>query len=300
MVVADHREMNDVVDAAASLERVYDGGLWCEGPVWSLRRSTLVFSDVRGNRILALGSRGNAASVREPSNFANGNAIDAQGRLVTCEQLGRRVVRQEADGRIAVLADRYDGRRLNSPNDVAIAADGAIWFTDPTFGLTMPREGRMAPAEQPGRHVFRLDPAGSLEIASDNFEQPNGIVFAPDGRTLYVSDASAADDTEGKREIRAFDVVGGRRLDRERVFARLDAGVPDGLAVDATGRVYAACGDGVRVWRADGEALGRIATSAPCGNLAFGGGGGDGRRLFVCTGAAIDAIDLKVGGAVVR
>ena len=295
-VVAADPEMARVVAPGAGLERVYSGGKWCEGPVWSQRSGRLVFSDVRRNTLLSLDSGGQASVLRSPSNFANGNAIDADGRLISCEHLGRRLVREEADGRLTVLAERYDGRRLNSPNDLVIAADGAVWFTDPTYGLQMPEEGRMAAAEQRGRFVFRLDPGGSLEPVADSFEQPNGIAFAPDQRTLYVSDSSGGSGREGKREIRAFDVVGGRRLARERVFARLESGAPDGLETDAAGRVYACCGgDGVRVWRADGSPLGRIATPAVSANLAFGGS--DGKRLFVCTGETVHAITLGVAGS---
>jgi gluconolactonase len=294
-VVSLHSEMERVVDPQARLERVYSGGVWCEGPAWSSARHTLVFSDVRRDALHALGPHGDARTIRTPSGFANGNAFDAQGRLVSCEHLGRRIVRQEADGRLAVLADSFDGRPLNSPNDLAVAPDGAIWFTDPTFGLITPQEGRMREPVQRGRFVFRLDPSGRLDLACDSFEQPNGIVFSPDHRTLYVSDASGTDGREGRREIRAFDVEGGRRLVRERVFARVDSGVPDGLDVDDAGRVYAACAEGVRVWRADGQALGLIATASTCGNLAFGGA--DRRRLFLCTGETIHAITLKAAGA---
>ncbi|MDB5816710.1 MAG: gluconolactonase [Rhizobacter sp.] len=295
VVVGRHPEMARVVDTTARLDRVYSGALWCEGPAWSSARATLVFSDVRKNAILALDGLGDAQALREPSNFANGNAFDSQGRLVTCEHLGRRLVRREADGRITVLADTHDGQPLNSPNDLAVAPDGAIWFTDPTFGLVTPQEGRMRESKQRGRFVFRLDPSGRLDVASDSFEQPNGIVFSPDHKTLYVSDASGTDGKEGKREIRAFDVEGGRRLVRERLFAMVDSGVPDGLDVDEAGRLYAGCAEGVRIWRADGEALGLIATPSTCGNLAFGGP--DRKRLYACTGETIHAITLKAAGA---
>jgi gluconolactonase len=295
VIVVDHPDMHSVVDVSSPLERVYSGALWCEGPVWSAKRGALVFSDVRRNTIMALGEHGDATPIRAPSNFANGNAIDLQGRLVTCEHLGRRIVREELDGRIVVLADAYRGRRLNSPNDIAIARDGAVWFTDPVFGLEQPLEGRMGASEQPGRFVFRIDPNGTLDVATDTFEAPNGIVFSPDERTLYISDTSGSDGKEGKREIRAFDVVDGHKLRRERVFATLQSGVPDGLDVDRQGRLYAACEDGVRVWRPDGQALGRISTAATCGNFAFGGA--DGRMLFVCTGETMHAIRLKAAGA---
>lgn len=172
-------ELTDILSPQARVRQVYDGGRWCEGPAWDRRTRSLVFSDVRMNRIMRLEEGGAARAVRDPSGFANGNAFDAAGRLVTCEHLGRRVVRQETDGRITILADRFEGCRLNSPNDLAIARDGGIWFTDPTFGIEQPEEGRQAASEQHGRFVFRIDPDGSLAKVAGGFEQPNGIAFSP-------------------------------------------------------------------------------------------------------------------------
>lgn len=294
-LAAGQRGIEGVVGDGARLRRVFSGGRWCEGPVWDRRTSSLVFSDVRSNLLLRLGENGDATPIRAPSNFSNGNGFDREGRLVTCEHLTRRIVRQEFDGRLTVLADQYRGRRLNAPNDLAVAPDGAVWFTDPTFGLTQPEEGRTAPSEQPGRFVFRLDPDGSLAVVADGFEQPNGIVFSPDRRTLYVSDTSGGDGHEGRREVRAFDVVGGRRLARERVFATVASGVPDGLTVDAAGRLFAATDQGATVWDRTGALLGHIAAPTTCGNLAFGER--DGRRLFLCAGECIYAIDLETRGA---
>ncbi|WP_295849905.1 SMP-30/gluconolactonase/LRE family protein [uncultured Xylophilus sp.] len=286
--------LDGVVVPGAAMRTVYTEGRWCEGPVWSPTDGGLVFSDVRSNRLMALrgGADAQATVLRDPSNFSNGNALDRQGRLLSCEHGGRRVVRREADGRLTVLADRHDGRRLNSPNDLVVAPDGAVWFTDPVFGITQPDEGFQAEPEQRGRYLFRLAPDGRLAVAADGFDQPNGIAFAPDFRTLYVSEAGAARDPDGGgREIRAFDVGSEGRLSRERRFARLDTGIPDGLKTDAAGRVYAATGDGVRIWAADSTLLGLVRTAAACGNLAFGGS--DGRTLYVCSGPHIHALALR-------
>jgi len=288
-----------IVAADARLARVFGSGRWCEGPAWDrgagAASGSLVFSDVRSDRLLRLAGDGDAVPVRDPAGNSNGNAFDAQGRLVTCEHRGRRVVRQEPDGRLTVLADRYLGRRFNAPNDLAIARDGAVWFTDPTFGLDQPDEGRQAPAEQPGRFVFRLDPAGSLAVVADSLEQPNGIAFSPDQGTLYVTDASGGPGKEGRHEIRAFDVSDGRRLGRERVFAAVEAGVVDGLAVDASGRVFGATDQGATVWAPDGRRLGCVRTPVTCANLAFGGP--DGRLLFLCCGSSIYRIETTTKGA---
>ena len=295
-IVAEDPGFAAVVDPAAPVATLYASGRWCEGPVWVPRLGALVFSDVRRNRMLRLGPDGPPAIQRDPSANANGNALDAEQRLVTCEHGNRRVVREEPDGRLTVLADRFEGRPLNAPNDVVVARDGAVWFTDPTYGIDNPEEGRPAPSEQRGRFVYRLDPDGGLAVASDSFVQPNGLAFSPDGTILYVSESSGGAGPEAKREIRAFDVIDGRRLARERVFARLASGAPDGLKVDVEGRLYAGTGEGARVWRPDGTPLGRIATPGPCANIAFGGR--DGRRLFLCSGPAVLAVDLRARGHV--
>lgn len=293
---ADDPRFAEVVAPGTPLRTLYAAGRWCEGLCYAGRLGGLIASDVRANRMLRIADDGAVSLFRDPSNNANGNTLDAEGRLVTCEHRGRRVVRREADGRLTVLADSFAGRPLNSPNDAALAPDGAIWFTDPVFGITMPDEGLTAAPAQGARRVYRIDPAsGRVEGMTDAVGQPNGIAFAPDGARLYVSDTSAAlKNPEGARAILAFPMIDGRRLGPPEVFAELEAGVPDGLAVDAGGRVYAACFDGVRVYAPDGTRLGRIATATDAANVAFGGP--DGRRLFIAAGGFIHAIDLQVAG----
>lgn len=293
-LIAESDEFASIVDPAARIEALYQGGLWCEGPVWVPRLDGLVFSDVRNNRMLLLREGRPAEIFREPSANANGNALDARGRLITCEHRNRRVVRQEPDGSFTVLADRHLGRRLNSPNDVAVTRDGAIWFTDPTYGIDSSEEGIASPSEQTGRFVYRLDPSGRFAVAADGFVQPNGLAFSPNEETLYISDTESAMTPAGRREIRAFAVAGDGRLSKERVFATLEHGVPDGLALDEAGRLYAGVEGGVRIWRPDSQPVGRIAIPGPCANLAFGGR--DGRRLYLCCGARVFGVTLKVRG----
>ncbi|KQP25155.1 gluconolactonase [Methylobacterium sp. Leaf102] len=291
----DDPDFAAVVDRDARLTSLYSEGRWCEGPCYARHLGGLVFSDVRSNRMVLIGDDGKTRTFRDPSDNANGNTLDAKGRLVTCEHRGRRVVRAETDGSLTVLADRYGGQPLNSPNDVALAPDGALWFTDPIFGISMPDEGIVREPAQAARRVYRIDPDGTLTGMSDALDQPNGLAFSPDGRRLYVSETGASLNPEGARAILAFPVENGRTLGAPSTFATLDAGVPDGLAVDADGRVYAACGDGVRVYTPDGRRLGRIATATDAANVTFGGP--DGRRLFIASGPAILAIDLRVRGA---
>lgn len=293
---SDDPRFSAVVAPDTPLRTLYAAGRWCEGLCYAPALGGLIVSDVRANRMLRIGDDGATQVFRDPSNNANGNTLDGEGRLVTCEHRGRRVVRREPDGRLTVLAETYEGRPLNSPNDAALAPDGAIWFTDPVFGITMPDEGLMAAPAQAARRVYRIDPgSGRAEAMTDAVGQPNGIVFSPDGTRLYVSDTSAAlKNPEGARTILTFPVERGRRLGNPQVFATVEAGVPDGLAVDAGGRLYAACFDGVRVFDSDGTRLGRIATATDAANVAFGGP--DGNRLFIGAGPIVHAIDLAVRG----
>ncbi|GJD39146.1 SMP-30/gluconolactonase/LRE family protein [Methylobacterium bullatum] len=292
---SDDPRFAELVDPSARPMPLYREGRWCEGLCWAPHLGGLIVSDVRSNRMLVIRENGEVKPFRDPSNNANGNILDAKGRLVTCEHRTRRVVRREPVGTMTVLADSYDGKPLNSPNDAALAPDGAIWFTDPVFGITVPDEGIQAVPAQSARRVYRIDPAGEVQGMTDAVGQPNGIAFAPDGHTLYVTETSAAlDNAEGARAILAFPVK-DRRLGEPRVVAALDAGAPDGLAIDEAGRIYAACADGVRIYLPDGTLLGRIATATPASNVEFGGA--DGHRLFISAGSVVAAIDLKVRGA---
>ena len=233
---------------------------------------------------------------REPSNFANGNTRDREGRLITCEHGGRRVTRTEYDGSITVLADRYQGKRLNSPNDVVVKSDGSIWFTDPTYGIRSDYEGHKAEAEQTCRNVFRLDPAsGELTAVVDDFGQPNGLAFSPDETRLYVADSAVSHDPSAEPIIRVFDVVEGKRLTNGRVFCRLDAGLPDGFRLDVEGNLWTSAGDGVHCFAPDGTLLGKILVPQTVANLTFGGPRKN--RLFITATRSLYAVYVDVSGA---
>ncbi len=287
-------DMSGLLSPGARLETLYEGGRWCEGPCWLPDRNSLVFSDVRANRMNLLTASRLISPYRDPSNNANGNVLDAEGRLVTCEHRSRRVVREEADGTLIVLADAFDGKRLNSPNDATLAPDGAIWFTDPVYGIRQPDEGIMAEPEQAARRVYRIAPNGRLEARTDRLDQPNGLAFSPDGGTLYVSESGAALNPEGPSGIWAFAVAADGSLDEGRLFASISPGVSDGLEVSEAGHVFAACQDGVRVFGPDGRRIGSIPTATASSNVAFGGAGG--KRLFITAGKAVHAIDLAIAG----
>jgi gluconolactonase len=259
--------------ALASVERLATGCRWSEGPVWFGDGRFLLWSDIPNNRILRWDEETGAVSVfRRPSNNANGNTRDRQGRLITCEHDARRVTRTEYDGSITVLCDSYDGKKLNSPNDVVVASDGGIWFTDPPFGILGNYEGHVAEQEL-GQNVYRIDPqSGAASLVADDIPGPNGLAFSPDESILYIV-ASRAEP----RDIRAYDVQHGSRLARGRVFIDSEGGTPDGFRVDVHGNLWCGWGmgaadlDGVRVFDRGGQPIGHISLPERCANLCFGG-----------------------------
>ncbi len=261
-----------LIVASASLDELYSGCRWAEGPVWFADAGCLIWSDIPNQRMLRWVPEGGVSVFRAPSNFANGNTRDRQGRLVSCEHGERRVTRTEPDGTITVLAESYQGKRLNSPNDVVVRSDGTVWFSDPTYGILSDYEGYQAEPELPTRNVFRLDPAsGRLDVVADDFGQPNGLAFSPDETKLYIADSASSHDEAAPRHIRVFDVVDGRKLANGRVFCNLDNGLPDGLRVDVAGNVWTSAGDGVHCFAPDGTLLGKIRVPQTVANLTFGG-----------------------------
>ena len=283
---------------SSRLERLYDGCRWAEGPVWFADLGCLLFSDIPNQRILrwspdALGGSG-ISVFRSPSNFANGHTRDAMGRLLSCEHGARRVTRTEVDGSITVLADSFSGKRLNSPNDLVTHSDGSIWFTDPTYGILSDYEGFRATPEQPVRGVYRIDPSGEVRLVADDFGQPNGLVFSPDEARLYVADSAFSHDPSAPRHIRVFDVDAGR-LKNGRVFAQIDAGLPDGIRADAEGNIWSSAADGVHCFAPDGTRLGKILVPEAVANLTFGGPMRN--RLFITATSSLYAIYVAATGA---
>ena len=277
------------------VERLWTGGRWAEGPVYFGDGRYLLWSDIPNNRIMKWEeSNGAISEYRKPSNFANGNTRDRQGRLVTCEHGGRRVIRTEPDGAITILADNYQGKRLNSPNDVVVARDGAVWFTDPPFGLLGYYEGEKAESEVPPC-VYRLDPDGTLEIVADDIPGPNGLAFSPDESILYIV-ASRADP----REIWAYDVVNGKLLNRRTLINAGPGGTPDGFRVDIDGNLWCGWGmgteelDGVRIFTPSGDAIGHIKLPERCANVTFGGRHRN--RLFMAASRSLYAIYVNTQG----
>ena len=275
----------------AALERLWEGGRWCEGPVYFPLGDYVLWSDIPNNRMLQWTEGAGTRVFRAPSNFSNGNTRDREGRLVTCEHGTRRVTRTGADGTIAVIADRFRGKRLNSPNDVVVAADRSVWFTDPPYGILSDYEGHKGEQEYGGCHVFRIDPArGVVDVAADDLQRPNGLAFAPDGRTLYVSDTAFAHDPQAPRHIRAYRVDARGKLSKPRTFASIETGVPDGFRVDVDGNVWTSAGDGVHCYAPDGRLLGKILVPEIVSNVTFGGPRRN--RLFITATTSLYAIYL--------
>jgi gluconolactonase len=250
------------------VERLWTGGRWVEGPVWFGDGRYLVFSDIPNNRMLRWTEEtGDVTVFRQPADNSNGNTRDRQGRLVTCEHLTRRVTRTEHDGTVTVLLDRFDGHRLNAPNDVVVKSDGSVWFTDPGYGILGNFEGDKAPLELP-RNVYRVDPStGQAGAVIGDMDRPNGLCFSPDESLLYVVDVS---------EIRVFDVTGDS-VANGRQFVDMSPGGSDGIRVDTDGNLWSAAQgggegfDGVHCYTPDGTLLGRIHLPEGCANLCFGG-----------------------------
>lgn len=284
----------DCIRASARIERLYDGCRWAEGPAWFPAHRYLVWSDIPNDRMLRWDEVSGQVSVfRQPANYANGNTIDRQGRLVTCEHGGRRVTRTEHDGSITVLADRYDGKRFNSPNDVVVKSDGTVWFTDPTYGIDTDYEGHKSPAEQDGSHVYRVDLDGVVTRVLDDFIKPNGLVFSPDESKLYVVDSGRTHVPDGPRHIRAFNIDRLGELTGGEVFA--DSGNHDGLRVDEDGRIWTSATGCVQCYEPDGTLLGEIQIGEPVSNVCFGGVKRN--RLFITATTSVYAVMLAVSGA---
>ena len=287
----DDNRLADVVEPDAPLLRLHGKAVHTEGPIWEPRRERLIFSDVTNRRVLAWYPDGRVEVVVDATPFINGNALDAQGRLVHCEHLRRCISRSPPDdGMPEPFITHYEGKRLNTPNDITVAADGAVWFTDPVFGLMMPQQGCLAESELDHRSVYRHDAVtGNLRRMAD-FDQPNGLFFAPDGRTLYVSDTSRSIGGP-THEIVAFDVANDGSLANRRFFCHTDHGVPDGFLVDCRGWVWTTAGDGFHVYDAEAKKLGFMPTPSTCSNMALGGS--DGRRVFITAEENLFALDLK-------
>jgi gluconolactonase len=286
-----------------SVERIATGFRWAEGPAYNAAGRYLIFSDIPNNRMMRVLEDDNHLSVfRMPSYNSNGNTFDTEGRLVSCEHSGRRIVRTEHDGTVTVVADRYNGKRINSPNDVVVASNGSIWFCDPTYGVDGNYEGFKAEKEQEKHNVFRVDPqSGAVTVVVDDFVQPNGLCFSPDEKKLYIVDSGISHG--GPAHIRSFDVdIATGKVTNGKVFAEGFApGLTDGIKCDVEGNIWCSMGwadpkeDGVRCYHSGGDLIGKIHLPETCANMTFGGMLRN--RLYICATTSIYACYVGVQGA---
>jgi gluconolactonase len=288
--------LEKLLDPAATLQWLWTGGEWTEGPVYVPAEDCVYWSDIPNDRVMRWSEQDGATVALHPAGYSNGHTLDHEGRIVRCEHGGRRVSRVEHDGTLTTIADRYAGGRLNSPNDVIVKSDGTIWFTDPPYGIVSDREGHKADSEQAGCFVFRCDPSdGSLTVVSDALQDPNGLAFSPDESILYVSDTSADRIEGGNHHLFAFDVVDGARLENLREFAVCDPGLFDGFRVDVDGNVWTSAAETVAIYAPDGVRLGRIMLPEVVSNCTFGGP--NGTTLFMTVTSSLYALTVATTGA---
>ncbi len=279
------------------LETLYTGSRWAEGPAYFAAGEYLIWSDIPNDRLLRYDETdGSVSEFLKPCRNHNGHTVDREGRLVSCEHRGRCVSRVEIDGSVTILADSYNGKRLNSPNDVVVKSDGSIWFTDPTYGIDSEYEGDKADAEQEGSYVYRIDPAsGAVTAMITDMVKPNGLAFSPDESVLYVADTGATHVENGPRHLRAFHVGAGGALSGGDVLATCDTGLFDGFRIDIHGNIWTSAGDGVHCLTPQGELIGKILTGEVVANVEFGGIKRN--RLYICATTTLRAVYLNTRAA---
>ncbi|WP_159946444.1 SMP-30/gluconolactonase/LRE family protein [Rhizobium sp. 18065] len=272
------------------VDLLYTGGRWLEGPVYVPAARHLLFSDIPNNRVLRYDEANDTVAIFEtPSNFANGHTLDREGRVISCEHLTRRVTRREHDGSLTVLADRFGGKRLNSPNDVVADSKGNIWFTDPTYGISTPYEGSLAKSEIASSNVYRLDRNGNLEAIVTDLKQPNGLTLSRDEQTLFVVDSGVQ-----PARLLAYVIDPEGKPKNDRVFSECTSGMYDGLRVDSAGHIWTSAGDGVHCLDHKGQLIGKILIAETVSNVCFGGP--ERNRLYITATRSLFAVYLNVTG----
>ncbi len=280
----------------AHLERLWTGGRWCEGPAYFPAGKYLVWSDIPNNRVMRWDETdGSVSTFLQPSNNRNGHTTDAKGRLISCEHGGRCVSRIDFDGKRKVLAEQFEGKRFNSPNDVIEKSDGSIWFTDPTYGIDSDYEGDASPSEIGASNVYRIGPEGSISIVVSDLVQPNGLAFSPDEKILYISDTGRTHAPDCAPKIRAYPVAAdGTKVGTGEDLAISEAGLFDGFRVDTNGNIWSSAGDGVHCFSPSGELLGKILVPEVVANLCFVGPKRN--RLAICATTSLYSIYVNARG----
>ena len=288
---------NRLFNGSAHVERLFTGCRWAEGPAWFAAGRYVVWSDIPNDRMLRYDECDGSVSIfRQPCGNTNGNTVDRQGRLVSCEHSGRRVSRTEHDGSVTTLADRWQGKRLNSPNDVVVHSDGSIWFTDPSYGIDTDYEGDKAESEIGACNVYRIDPAsGAVEAVITDMVRPNGLAFSLDEKQLYVVDTGRTHGADNPAHMRVFDVDANGKVSGGRVFADCTVGLFDGFRLDDAGRIWTSAADGIHCYDPDGTLIGKVLVPEVTANCVFGGA----KRnvLYICGTTSLYAVRLMVNGA---
>ena len=294
--IIDDRFAN-LIHMNAGPETLWTGGRWAEGPAYLGAGKYLIWSDIPNDRLMRWDEmNGQVAVFQQPCRNQNGHTVDLEGRLICCEHQGRAVSRIEVDGSRTVLADHYDDKRLNSPNDVVVKSDGSVWFTDPSYGIDSEYEGDAAPMEQDGRHVYRIDPDGSISRVIDDMKQPNGLAFSTDEKKLYVADTGKTHFPDCEPVIRVYPVVeNGKSVGKGEDFIFCNNGLFDGFRVDANDNIWSSAGDGVHCFAPDGTLLGKILIDEVVANVCFGGPKSN--RLFICATTTLRSIYVNTQGA---
>ena len=280
-----------MINDNSQLMTIYSGAEWSEGPVFIKNRNMVVWSDIPNDRMLSWTPNAGVEIFRAPSGYSNGNFLDLQGQLLTCEHGNRRISRTNKNGEIVTIVDNFNGKKLNSPNDLVVKSDGSIWFTDPPYGILSDKEGHKSESELEGNFVFRYDPiVDKLTLISDDFDKPNGIAFSPDEKLLYIADSG------NPKNIRVFNVSeDGESINKGRVFAEISPGVPDGFRVDTDGNVFTSASDGIQVFTPSGVMLGKILVPERTANCAFGGKNRE--TLFITASTSLYSIVMNAKGA---
>lgn len=288
-------EFAKILGPDPALDLIADGLTFAEGVCWVPQQNKVIFSDIPNNRILSWSEHEGFDIYREPSNCANGNAVDREGRVLSCLTRGREVVREETDGSMTTISKSYGGRALTSPNDLVVKSDGSIWFTDPDYGFLHPELGHGDKPEQDRNRVLRVNPE-TLEtvIVSEDFDKPNGIAFSPDESVLYIGDTGRTHGEFRAHRLMAFDVF-DQSLQNPRVFAEIEPYIPDGFRTDVDGNVWIAAGDGVQTYSPSGKLIGKIHTPEVSANLSFGMF--DLQTLFIGATSSIWSVKLNVSGS---
>ncbi len=294
--VINDRRFERLIVGTEKLRKLWTGAIWAEGPVYFADGDYVLWSDIPNDRLMKWSAKDGPSVFKQPCGHMNGHTLDRQARMVSCEHGNRRVSRMETDGSIVTVVDRYRGKRLNSPNDVAVKSDGTIWFTDPPYGILSDREGHKSDSELGKNYVFRFDPkSADLRIVADDFDKPNGLCFSPDESRIYIADTGASHTKDGPHHIRVFDVAGGDKLVNGKLFANINPGMADGLRVDTEGNVWTSAGDGIQVFTPQAELVGKVLVPEVVANLTFGGPRKD--TLFITATTSLYSVRVNAKGA---